>query len=39
MGCSDIDAQATLRFFLGKDTTQEEMDFTVQVLEETVTKL
>jgi cysteine sulfinate desulfinase/cysteine desulfurase-like protein len=39
MGCGDIDAQATLRFSLGKHTTQEEMDFTVQVLKETVTNL
>jgi cysteine desulfurase len=39
MGLSRIQAQASLRFSLGKETTQEEIDITVQALKETVEKL
>ncbi|MBW2558127.1 MAG: cysteine desulfurase [Deltaproteobacteria bacterium] len=39
MGLNKIDAQGTLRFSLGKGTTQDEMDSTVQALVEIVETL
>jgi cysteine sulfinate desulfinase/cysteine desulfurase-like protein len=34
-----MDAQSTIRFSLGRDTSQGDLDFTVRVLEDTIEKL
>ncbi len=39
MGLSPMDAQSTIRFSLGGQTRKEDLEFTVQVLQETVEKL
>jgi cysteine desulfurase len=39
MGLSPMDAQSTIRFSLGRDTSQGDLDFTVRVLEDTIEKL
>lgn len=39
MGLSPIEAQSTVRFSLGRDTTREDLEFTIRVLQETVERL
>ncbi len=39
MGLSPMDAQSTIRFSLGRDTSQGDLDFTVRVLADAISKL
>lgn len=39
MGLSDIQAESSIRFSLGKTTTRDEIDFTIQFVQEVVNKI